>query len=389
MERRVIKALSALKEGQIVLLRDDVGASGGVAFLLAPAERISEATVRFMVNEGRGVICAALPEARLSELGLPMMAPRVSEAGQDFAVSVDARQGITTGISIPDRVKALRMLATTDDPKRDLVMPGHIFPWRAKTGGVLVRSGVAEAAVDLLVEADLTPTAALCHCLSPRGDLMTESELESLCHTNGFIHVSISDVVRHMMGQRSIIEPIAESMLPTRLAGTFRAYGFRSVTDDAEHLALVKGKVDERDEDGQVTPILVRVQAEHGIGDLLGTAAFSSRQLLAGALKEIEREGRGVFVYVRHPRQGRLRRHLRALAAGAPSASPAATIREYGIGAQILRHLGVQRLILLTNSQRDIPGIEAYRLEIVGRRPFAPAPADRAELVTDVTGTRT
>lgn len=377
VENAVKKASYALSKGEIVLVIDDLSFGLPVGYVVSAAEDMTPERVCHFVNFGRGVICASLSESRMREVGLPLMARPNRDTATEFAVSIDARVGITTGISANDRSATLRALATTKEPRRDLVMPGHIFPCRARSGGVLVRSGIAEACIDLLELAKRNTVGAFIHCLNSSGDIASSADVERLSSDYDHPIVTLSALVHVKMTERSIVEQIAESALPTTHNGEFRAIAFRSVIDGAEHLALIKGEINTVDQIGLQLPICVRVQAEHGLGDLLGSGSLTSRQNIAGALQAINCEGRGVFVYIRHPRQDSLRQQTIAAATGAPI-TPAPSIREHGVGAQILSHIGARRIILLTNSNRSIPGLGAFNIEIVDRRPFRPLPRSEA-----------
>lgn len=390
-------SLQQLQQDKIVLLVDDAS-SQTTAFLIAPAEHFTAEQVAFLVNTGRGLVCAALTVTRAQELGLPPMSRRPSERAFSFTASVESRHGVTTGISCADRAETLRTLATTTDPKRDLVMPGHIFPVIARTGGVLVRNSAPEAAVDLMQLAELTPVAVFCQCLNELGELPSRTEIEAIEKDAGLAVVYISEVIHERLARESIIERIAEAQLPTAEGGDFRAVAFRSFIDDSEHLALVKGEIATQKTDGGSAfpkverPVLVRVQAENLVGDLLGSAESATRQQIGGALRAIAAAGEGVFVYVRHPRQGLLAQQLDKIAAERPefarkNAAPAhlqsssiqenlpglqraPVLREYGVGAQILASLGIQKIRLLTNSDRDIGGLDAFGLTIIERVNF-------------------
>ncbi len=361
------KALVALRARCPVILIDDASRQHS-AYFVADAATITPEDISYMVNHGRGIICAAVAESKIKELGLPMMASRSELNSPDFTVSVEARQGVTTGISAADRACTLRTLATTRQPRHDLVTPGHIFPLRAKSGGVLVRNSAAEAAADLLRLAVSGHIAALCECLNFKGDILSDPDIQSLIESTRLPAVSISDITRHRLAFETIVERIAKATLPVRGAGEFEAHCFRSKIDDAEHLALVKGDLSLLDTQGLQVPVLTRVQAEHRMSDLLGSHELRSRKRMHAALQQISATGRGVFIYVRHPRQGTLREQT---GDGKPAPSLASEIREHGIGAQILRELGVKRIQLLSNVTRDIAGINAFQLEIVGQEKLA------------------
>lgn len=362
---RVETALADLRQGKLILLTDDVGAHP-CAYLFCGASSISDEQLCFMVNHGRGIVCAAMSESRVKQLHLPMMSLKSSSpASPDFTASVEARRGVGTGISASDRARTLRTLAGTRDPRRDLVMPGHIFPISAKSGGVLVRNGIPEAAVDLLRLAELVPVAAICHCLDQSGEFQSPEQIEVLRKNHGLAIVSLSELVAHRMANESLVEKVAESELPTRVAGTFRAAAFRSLHDGAEHFSLVKGDIAAAKE-----PVLVRVQAENRIGDLIGPPQLPQRGLILGALKELQREGCGIFIYVRHPRKGFLAKQVKQIADGAPAGPPLSALRQTGIGAQILRSLGARKIRLLTSSKTPLAGLEAFGIEIAERVAF-------------------
>ncbi|OVE79905.1 hypothetical protein BVY02_01925 [bacterium J17] len=366
MPEQVKNIIEDFRRGQPVLLIDDVDPEH-TAYIVAASSSITTEDVCLMINAGRAVICVAISEEKIKSLALPMMPAKNGQLSEDMTVSIEARKGVTTGISAADRARTLRTLARTKDSKLDLVMPGHIFPVRAIKGGVLVRPNIAEAAHDLAVVSSLEPVVAYCQCLSESGEIMTGKDLPALAEELCLRSVSISDLIRFRLASESIVEKIAEARLPTQIAGEFKAVSFRSLTDDAEHLALIKGDL------GNIAssePVLVRVQAEQLVGDLLGTGEASSRQTINAALKKIQEKGRGVFIYVKHPRKGVVKRHVDSLSKAPTSPSSNANLREIGVGAQILSALGAKKISLITNSTRDIPGIEAFDIEIVDRVRF-------------------
>ena len=371
MTQSDLKSISdRLRAGELLLLVDDVGSRRKVYFFCAAAT-VTPEQVASVVNLGRGVVCAAISEQRIQELNLAPMMRTKGASGIDFTISVEARRGVSTGISAADRAQTLKTLATTADSKLDLVTPGHIFPIRAKAGGVLVRADIAEAAVDLLNLAGLPPVGMLSHCLDERGELLSDEAAAALPALLKLTAVPISDVIRFRLSSESIVEKVAEAKLPTMFGGEFRAFCFISRTDQAEHLALVKGDISSLGDDGRQEPVLARVQAENRFSDLLGLDTPPGLERIRAALRSIEARGRGVFVYVRHPRKGNLAEQAAAFSRAGESTGSAGELREHGIGAQILSELGVSRIELLTNSSRDIPGISAFNLEVVGRRPFA------------------
>ncbi len=376
-------AAGALRRGELVILLDP-GAPMPKAYVIAAASIISPEVVAIIVNESRSILCAAVSDSRLKDLALPPMIGAGTTAhprGVEFSISVEARNNVTTGISAADRAQTLRTLACSGDPRRELVTPGHIFPLRAKNGGVLVRADAPEAAVDLIVAADLPQVAALALLLDERGDVMSLQLAQELAKRLRCPCVSVGDVITHRLSTERIVEPLARAKLPTAYGGMFEAVCFGSKTDGAEHLALVKGPIDLREPDGRQAPVLVRVQSEHRLGDLLGFLSTPGWRRVQGALKAIGEEGRGVFIYIRHPYRGVLTEQLRsAEQARSPSgespASAGGELREYGIGAQMLRLLGVERIRLMTNSPTTTPALDAFQLEIVDRCSFAPLPAE-------------
>ncbi len=361
-------AISSLHDGRSVLLFDDIGDTPS-SYLIQGAKHITPADITFFINHARGVICAALTEDRIRDLGLPLMTSLTFTGAPNLTVSVEARQGVTTGISAADRARTLSTLATSLDAKMDLVMPGHIFPVLAKDGGVLVRHGIPEASIDLLRLSNSSLVAAFSHCLNAVGELASFEEISVLAKAYSLPLVSVSDIIRYRLATEQIIEHIAEAELPTEVAGRFRAHVFRSKIDGSEHLALVKGNISPITVADQQLPILVRVHSEHRLGDLLNTPDLGSRKVMLGSLKRIEQEGRGVFVYIRHPKQGVLEEELGILSKKRPNRE-SANLRELGVGAQILCALGVSKIRLLSNSTREIKGVEAFQLQICERVGF-------------------
>lgn len=388
-QRSIQKAISELEEQKPIIILDDIGKQI-IGYLVAWANCIDQHTVCTLVNHGRSVVCCAMPEERVAELGLPLMSPRCDLASIEGTVSVEARHGVSTGISAEDRAQTLRILASTHNAHNDLVMPGHIFPVRAKQGGVLVRSTIAEASTDILTLGRLVPVAAFCHCLNENGELPSESELHKLASTLGLHLVRISEIIQHQLSIKPIVEQISTVNFPTKYAGTFKAICFRSLNDNVEHLALVKGEVSQENclQFGQnkdkeqiapkenimenIDPIPVRVQAECRLDDLLGIDSPNQRALMTGALRAINKAGKGVFVYIRHPKKGLLQEHVERIA-HKQTKSKVEQIREYGIGAQILSALGVKKVSLLTRTGKtQISGLNAFKIEIDGFMEFEP-----------------
>lgn len=359
-------AKKELQEGNVVVLQDDA-ARQGIFYFFAPAELITSETVCFMVNHGRGVLFAPLSEARIRELGLPMMTAGRTDLAPDFTVSVEARHGVSTGISAADRALTLRTLSLTQSPRTDLVTPGHVFPLRARQGGVLVRTGAAEAVVDLLTMSDLLPTGALCHILGSDGNFADLDSVLALQKKYGLCLLKISEIIQQRLLTERIVERFAEAKLPTRDFGDFTAYGYRSKTDGLEHLAIVKGGTDLLQKNCSV---LVRVQVEDRIPSLLGLGEHGKKQKIFQALEKISLEETGVFIYIRRPyRELSLGKDVMSLPSPMPT-SAATELRELGLGAQILNDLGISKVELLTNSEQDLSGLSAFKIDIEKRSGF-------------------
>jgi len=369
MREKILNICKALAAGKLAVLVDDLGDRES-GYLLQAAAMTQPEDISLIAREAGGIVLAPMPAELAKSLHLGPMTQFRHPDAPSMTTSIDAREGITTGISAHDRALSLRTLAITEDIQQDLVTPGHIFPVRARQGGVLVRAGFAEAAVDLLAIAKLRPVASVCHCLSKEtGDYASREELEKLAKRLELPIVKLSEIIAYRMATESIIEEVARSSIPTASGGEFLAIVFRSKIDDVEHIALVKGEVE-----GSEAPVLTRVQAENHVGDLLGTPQALSRRNIAGALAAIDAHGSGAFVYVRHPWRRLLRKQVSQMKAGsaAKGGIRGATLRELGTGAQILSALGIKRIRLLTNSSRALPDLSAFNLRIEGRESFEP-----------------
>lgn len=356
-------AVTEIKKGQAVLIVDD--ASTDVSgYIVIPATNITAEQVSLLINHARAVICSAMDQERLEKFELTPMTSDQSSSFADMMISVEAREGVSTGISAADRAQTLRVLAAATPAKRDIVSPGHIFPLRVQQGGVLQRSAIAEASYDLLKLAAVEPVAALCQVLDDNGAIASVAAVEQLAQKLKIPVISISEIIRQRLLQHSIIEKVAEAELPTTFAGSFRAHCFISETDGAEHIALVKGEINLCEPTGEQVPLLVRVQAENKIGDLFGTKNLLQRKSIRKALLEINAAGRGAFVYIRHSKLGAVSNSIASLI-NQTGTYQGKELRQHGIGAQILNSLGVKRIALLTNSSKDVSGVTAFGLEIV------------------------
>lgn len=316
--------------------------------LTLAAEKITPAAINFMARHGRGLICAALTEERLEALRIPLMTTdNTSNFGTAFCESVDARAGVTTGISAADRALSIQALVAEGTRPEDLARPGHIFPLRARAGGVLTRAGQTEAAVDLARLAGMRPAGVICEIMNEDGTMARVPELARFCGEHGLHMITVADLIRYRLAHERYVHRVAEAPHATRY-GACRLIAYRNQLDQEMHSALVFGAVD----GGR--PTLVRVQS-HCLPATLGSTECDCARNLDLALRQIEAAGAGVLVYLHHA----------ALSHGSPGAAEAVIQRQIGVGAQILSDLGVHQLRLLTDHPRRLAGVEGYGLTVV------------------------
>jgi 3,4-dihydroxy 2-butanone 4-phosphate synthase/GTP cyclohydrolase II len=364
----VARAIDAIRAGRMVILVDDEDRENEGDLTMA-ADLVTPEAINFMAREGRGLICLSLTEERVAQLGLPMMtADNRARHHTAFTVSVDARRGTTTGISARERAETIRVAVARDAKPDDLVIPGHIFPLRAHRGGVLVRSGQTEGSVDLARLAGREPAGVICEIMRDDGEMARMPDLEAFARKHDLPIVKIADLIEYRLGQELLVHPVSESRVRPALGGLtseFRVCLYTTEVEGTEFLALVLGDI-KPDE-----PVLVRVQTAGLMRDVFGIGAAPDDHPATVSLRLIEEAGKGVLLYV-FPRG---RASLAAeIGAKPPAAEPSdPRLRNFGLGAQVLAHLGVRTIRLLTNHPRRIVGIGGYGLEVVECVPIKPS----------------
>lgn len=386
MFSRIEEAIADIRDGRMIIVVDDEDRENEGDLLMA-AVHCTPPAVNFMARFGRGLVCVPMTGERLDQLQVPQMVTRSGDAmGTAFTISVDART-VTTGISAAERAQTVQALVNPATRPDDLVMPGHIFPLRAKPGGVLRRPGHTEAAVDLARMAGLYPAGVICEIMNEDGSMARVPELIEFAAAHGLRLVTIADLIRYRLSHETLVEPLEPVRMPT-VHGQFTAHGFTERHTDLTHVALALGDVS----DGE--PVLVRVHSECLTGDVFHSLRCDCGEQLEAALEAIRAAGRGVLVYMRQEGRGiGLANKLRAYRLQEQGLDTveanvqlgfAPDPRDYGVGAQILRHLGVSRIRLLTNNPDKHFSLQGYGLEIVERVPIeVPAnDANRAYLRT-------
>ncbi|HEV2298953.1 MAG TPA: 3,4-dihydroxy-2-butanone-4-phosphate synthase [Candidatus Acidoferrales bacterium] len=377
----VEEALEEIRHGRMIVLVDDEDRENEGDLTMA-AEKVTAEAVNFMAREGRGLICLALTEERCDALNLvPMTQRNTSAFGTPFCESVDARRGTTTGISASDRATTILTATNPDAHPEDLARPGHVFPLRAKRGGVMVRAGQTEASVDLARIAGLEPAGVICEIMNDDGTMARVPQLTEFCQRHNLKLLTIAELIRYRMQHERYVKRIAETTLATRF-GDFRMLAYSSESDHELHVALVRG-----DLSGSHPP-LVRVHSHCLTGDVFGALACDCREIIDRSLEAIAAEGRGVFVYLHHTGRGfriappaeenevlpRILFHTRT-EIDKDLGRQRLVQRESGIGAQILIDLGLRRIRVLTNHPRKVVALEGYGLEIAEQAPLHLKPA--------------
>ena len=365
------EAIDEIRRGRMVILTDDKDRENEGDLCMA-AEKVTPEAINFMATHGRGLICLTLTEERVRHLGLAMMvSDNTSPFGTAFTVSIDSAQGITTGISAGDRAKTILDSIADDAKPQDLATPGHIFPLRARNGGVLVRAGQTEGSVDLARLAGLKPAGVICEIMKDDGTMARQPDLMRFAKKHKLKVVTNADLIQHRLNYDSLVYKAASAPLPTRIGGDFQAIVYNTHVDESEHLALIKGQISPNEE------TLVRVHTKYIPGDVFGFELLNTGAVIQRSMEMIARAGKGVILYLQpkqkahHPAmvaypkvEGKQQKGMNA------SFVYQADFKEYGIGAQILRDLGVRKMRLLTNNKKHLVGLRGYGLEVTSLVPI-------------------
>ncbi|MBP2310768.1 3,4-dihydroxy-2-butanone-4-phosphate synthase [Azospirillum soli] len=350
------------RQGRMFILVDDEDRENE-GDLVIPAQCATPEAINFMAKYGRGLICLAMDHERIERLRLPLMAQQNGTRHQTaFTVSIEAREGVTTGISAADRARTIQVAIDPKTSPDDIVTPGHVFPLLARDGGVLVRAGHTEASVDIARMAGKTPAGVICEIMNDDGTMARLPDLVKFAQFHGLKVGTIADLIAYRRRTETIVEQKLAASLDSRFGGRFQMYVYVNKVAYAEHIALVRGDIS-GDE-----PVLVRMHALSVLDDVLGDKGAAREGELQASMELIAKEGRGVVVLLREPQATGLSATLTARLEGKGSSVPA--LRDYGVGAQILLDLGVRNMVLLSNRVKNIIGLEGYGLTVVGHRPI-------------------
>lgn len=366
------EVIEDIKAGKMIILVDDEDRENEGDLFMA-AEAVDAEAVNFMATHGRGLICLTLTGDLVDKLELPMMVPKnTSPFGTGFTISIEARTGVSTGISAADRARTIEVAVDPETKPGDLVSPGHVFPLRAKDGGVLVRAGQTEGSVDLARLAGMIPAGVICEIMNEDGTMARMNDLEKFAAKHDLKIATIADLVAYRLRLDQLVKREVVARVPTEHAGEFKAVVYSNSVDNLEHLALVKGDIAKQDS------VLVRVHSECLTGDVFGSARCDCGLQLQAAMKMIDQEGAGIVLYMRQEGRGiglvnKLKAYCLQDDEGVDTVEAnhrlgfKSDLRDYGIGAQILRDLGVSKMSILTNNPKKIVGLEGYGIEVVER----------------------